>query len=266
MYPGSGPEGHCRRYGIEITGVDSHDNTIGSSGTAGNGTYSHDNKFHDNAAGITTDSFASGHPGMPQDCSKWEDNEVYSNNADLFNAGRDEYCKQPAEQRDPKVVCPTFQVPVGTGMLIAGGIVRGNRFWDNWRSGARLMWVPAAARGEPDPTKTYDTSHNNAFEDNVMGIAPGGASDPNREDFWWDEEGSGNCWSGNVAFNGKKPKSDPDPLPACPNTAPFSPGNPEKQASQATCATWDPQTNTDPPGCDWFTVPPEPKPDKPKRR
>jgi hypothetical protein len=24
------------------------------------------------------------------------------------------------------------------------------------------------------------------------------------------------------------------------------------------CASWDPQTNTDPPGCNWFTLPPEP--------
>ena len=24
------------------------------------------------------------------------------------------------------------------------------------------------------------------------------------------------------------------------------------------CADWDPQTNTDPPGCNWFTLPPEP--------
>jgi hypothetical protein len=38
----------------------------------------------------------------------------------------------------------------------------------------------------------------------------------------------------------------------------FSPGNPAKTASQATCATWDPNDNPDPPGCDWFTRPPEP--------
>ena len=70
IYPGSGPEGHCQRYGIEIAKVNSHHNTIGYSGTAGNGVYAHDSRFHHNATGMTTASFASGHPGMPQDCAK----------------------------------------------------------------------------------------------------------------------------------------------------------------------------------------------------
>ena len=74
IYPGSGPEGHCKRYGIEIRNVNSHDNVLGYSGTAGNGTWTHNSKFHDNNAGISDDSFASGHPGMPQDCSKWNAN------------------------------------------------------------------------------------------------------------------------------------------------------------------------------------------------
>jgi hypothetical protein len=39
------------------------------------------------------------------------------------------------------------------------------------------------------------------------------------------------------------------------------PGNPAKTASQATCATWDPYENPDPPGCDWFDRPPEPPDD-----
>ena len=51
---------------------------------------------------------------MPQDCSKWERNQIYSNNNDLFNDERDEYCREPPiEKRDPRKVCPTFQVPVG---------------------------------------------------------------------------------------------------------------------------------------------------------
>ena len=74
IYPGSGPEGHCQRYGIEIRNVNSHDNVLGYSGTAGNGTWTHNSSFHHNNAGISDDSFASGHPGMPQDCSKWDTN------------------------------------------------------------------------------------------------------------------------------------------------------------------------------------------------
>ena len=48
-------------------------------------------------------------------------------------------------------------------------------------------------------------------------------------------------------------------LPACPGSNVFSPGVPTKTASQATCATWDPYENPDPPGCDWFVRPPEPQ-------
>ena len=274
VYPGSGPEGHCARYGIEIKNVDSHDNTIGYSGTAGNGVWAHDNRFHNNAAGMTTDSFASGHPGMPQDCAKFENNEIYTNNNNLFSDDRDRYCQETAyADRDPNKVCPTFQVPVGTGLLIGGGnanIVRGNSIYDNWRNGTMLFWVAAAARGEPDPSKQFDTSWGNQHLVNSMGVRPDGTADPNGTDFWWDEEngyeefpntpGPLNCWEGNVGPRGKKPSSDPGSLPGCPGERVFQPADPEKTASLATCATWDPQTNTDPPGCDWFTLPPEPRP------
>jgi hypothetical protein len=262
IYPGSGPEGQCRRYGIEIRGVDSHHNTIGYSGTAGNGVWAHHNRFRENATGMTTDSFASGHPGMPQDCAKFEHNEIYSNNQDYFNAERDAYCRDtPIPERDPKVVCPTFQVPVGTGIGIFGGngdIVRDNHIYDNWRDGVKLLWVPAAFRGEPE--KGIDTSFDNTFAGNRMGVRPDGTRDPNGNDFWWDEQGRGNCWSGNTGPAGGEPSSNMLlGLPACPGATVFSPGMPQKTASQATCATWDPYENPDPPGCDWFTRPQEPR-------
>jgi hypothetical protein len=270
IYPGAGPEGRCQRYGIEIRNSESYLNNIGYSGTAGNGVWAHDNKFHHNGTGMTTDSFAAGHPGMPQDCAKWERNYVYSNNLDLFNAEMDAYCKRPIEERDdPNKVCSTFQNPVGTGMLIAGGngnIVRDNWIWDNWRNGTTLHWVPATLRGEDstgqsenDPLSQYDTSNSNRYEGNHMGVRPDGTRDPNGTDFWWDEEGAGNCWSGNLGAGGARPTSSPSTLPPCPGGSLFSIGNPAKQAFLIPCALWNPQTNTDPPGCDWFVVPPEPK-------
>ena len=262
IYPGSGPEGNCERYGIEIRDSNSHHNTIGYSGTAGNGVWAHDNRFHHNATGMTTDSFASGHPGMPQDCARWERNLIYSNNEDYFNDERDAYCRDtPIEGRDPTIVCPTFQVPVGTGIGIFGGnrdIVRDNHIWDNWRDGVKLLFVPAAFRGEPE--KGIDTSFGNRFADNGMGVRPDGVRDPNGNDFWWDEEGAGNCWSGNAGPAGAAPTSNVlTGLPTCPGSTVFSPGVPTKTASQATCATWDPYENPDPPGCDWFTRPEEPR-------
>ena len=269
VYPGSGPEGHCERYGIEIRNVNSHDNTIGYSGTAGNGVFAHDNRFHGNATGMTTDSFASGHPGMPQDCAKWQDNDIYSNNLNLFTEERDEYCEidnRPIEERDPTKVCPTFQVPVGTGLLIAGGngnIVRNNRIYDNWRDGTKLFFVPASFRGEGEDG--IDTSFENEHTGNQMGVAQDGSRAPNGNDFWWDEQGYGNCWSGNAGPNGSEPTANfvlaLHGCPGLPPGPPPAPGNPAKTASQGPCAAWDPQDEAlqDPPGCDWFETPPKPE-------
>ena len=172
IYPGSGPEGGCQRYGIEIRRVNSYGNVLGYSGTAGNGTWTHDSRFHDNAAGISDDSFASGHPGMPQDCSKWTGNEINSNNVNFFGP-IGAYCTAtPFEQRSKEVVCPQFQVPVGSGIILYGAnrnLVTGNHIWDNWRSGIRLFYVPASIRGDLDPAQQFDTSNGNRFEDNLMG-------------------------------------------------------------------------------------------------
>jgi hypothetical protein len=325
VYPGSGPnarhgqpdaQGHV--YGIIIHDCDSHDNLMGYSATAGNGTWSYHNKFHNNAAGTVTDAIVPGHPGMPPDYSKWSENLYYSNNKPLFSdgpipqdhpytdadtTGRDEYCKQPPSQRDLQVVCPSFFMPIGTGLLLAGtnnDIVENNYFFDNWRIGQALLFVPATLRGQDDPSRQADTSNNNVVQNNCMGARPAvldpeqvdfsqcqGVEDRNGvgHDFWWDEqEGTdckevdqdpgpcvdaadfkGNCWSANLGFNGATPGSDPVVLPTCPGIdAPRGP-NAAKSAFLVPCTTWDPQTNTDPEGCEmagssWFDVPPDPGP------
>ncbi len=261
IYPGSGPEGHCQRYGIEIRNVNSHHNVLGYSGTAGNGTHTRNSKFHHNNAGISDDSFASGHPGMPQDCSKWNANEVYSNNENYFTNDRDAYCKNtPFEKRKKEIVCPQFQVPVGSGFILYGvnaNIIQDNAIYDNWRSGVRLFWVPAAVRGENDPAKQYDTSNGNRFIGNQMGLGANNKRMPNGIDFFWDEQGIDNCWLGNVAPGGAV-TSDPAQLPQCPMGSVFQTSNTAKTAAEAPCATWDPDEQPDPPGCTWFTTPARP--------
>jgi hypothetical protein len=265
IYPGSGPEGHCKRYGIEIRQVNSHDNVLGYSGTAGNGTWTHHSRFHDNNAGISDDSFAAGHPGMPQDCSKWENDEVYSNNQNYFTNDRDTYCKNtPFEKRPKDVVCPQFQVPVGSGFILYGvnsNLIANNSIYDNWRSGVRLFWVPAAVRGDTNAADQFDTSNRNQFVHNQFGYA-NGVRQPNGVDVFWDEQGIGNCWAGNVAPGapGGRITSDPQTLPQCPQGSMFQQSNPAKTAAEAPCAEWDPDKNPDPPGCTWFTTPPKPQP------
>lgn len=267
VYPGSDPKGCSagdgygrRRYGIELRRINSYGNTLGYSGTAGNSTWIHDSRFHDNAAGISTDSFASGHPGMPQECAKWEHNRIYSNNFDLFNQDNQRYCAAtPFARRKPlRRVCPQFQAPEGSGIIIYGGnrnLVRDNAIYDNRRSGVRLFSIPAAVRGDADPTHQQDTSNGNRIVGNRFGRTHTGAAAPNGRDITWDGAGRGNCQEGNTGAGGTSWLTwGGGTMPACPGSPVFAPGNLAVLAGDASCSAWDPKTQPDPPGCDWFHV------------
>jgi hypothetical protein len=263
VYPGSGPERHCADYGIQVRRVNAYGNTLAASGTAGNGTWLHHNDFHDNAAGLANDSFAPGHPGMPQDCSKWTNNRIHSNNVNFFDDDNEAYCNStPFEKRRRKTVCPVFQVVVGVGFMFYGvndNIVARNYIYDQWRNGVRQFAVPAPARGETDPSKLYDTSHGNRYVDNWFGVRPDGTPDPNGIDVYWDEQGMRNCWEGNHTAKGVALTSDPATLPDCASGGSTNPvGNTAKLAQDLPCIQWHPQNNPDPAGCDWFTTPAEP--------
>src|SRR4051794_15796934 len=263
VYPGSGPELHCRGYGIEMRRINSYGNTLGSSGTAGNGTWTHDSHLHDNAAGVANDSFAPGHPGMPQDCSKWTGNDIHSNNFNPFRDDNEAYCNStPFEKRRKEVVCPVFQVVVGVGLMFYGvndNVIADNHIYDQHRSAVRLFAVPAPARGEYDPAKAYDTSHGNRFVHNWFGVRPDGRPDRNTLDVYWDEQGLRNCWEGNITQPGTHVTSDPATLPTCASGGSTNPvGTPVKLAQALPCVEWPPQNTPDPPGCTWFGDPPDP--------
>jgi hypothetical protein len=262
------PRASCGELTTELKQINSHDNVLGYSGTAGNSTWVHDSEFHDNVAGLTTDSFASGHPGMPQECFKWEHNRIHSNNTNYFTAERQDYCnKVPFESRPKEIVCPQFQAPVGIGILIAGGdrdLFQNNLVYDNWRWGAGVIGVPAAIRGDSDPSHQTDTSLGNQFLNNQMGMRPDGSAAPNGVDFYWDGEGSGNCWQGNTSKSGPGRQSNlgnlapPGSLPGCPGSAVYSPNNPAVSSTLVPCTAWDPKNNPRPVACDWFDTPPKP--------
>lgn len=257
---GSGNRG-CTSYSIEIRDSESYGNTLGYSGTAGNSTYVHDNDFHDNATGLSTDSFAAGHPGMPQECVKWQDNTIRSNNNNIFTEAHQKYCAAtPFGLRPKEMVCPQFQTPVGTGIIIAGGnrnLIQKNHLYDNHRVGILLFGVPAALRGDNDPAHQFDTSNGNRFLDNVLGADAAGARKPNGREFIWDSQGSGNCFQGNTMKSGTG--SEPASLPACPGSPTQQVVNLAVLAPMLSCSAWDPKNLTNPPGCDWFTSPPQPK-------
>jgi hypothetical protein len=274
IYPGSAADvnadnpdtGPLSRWAVEIFGCRTHHNALGFSGTAGNSVYFHDNEVFANAAGYVTDSFVGGHPGMPQDHAWLTRNKIYGNNSNYFkefvHSGR---CNgKPAERGYGEgTVCPAFPVPVGTGILIAGGnanFVNENLIYDNWRAGAMLFWVPGAVRGDYAPGEQYDTSNHNRFSANRLGFHPAGVTQPNGVDFSWDEQGVGNCWGDNVSATGEvTDDTQLVPLPDCSAGGSASPiGNVAKTAQNAPCATYNREDESDPVGCNWFDDPVQP--------
>src|SRR6185503_13006439 len=194
VYPGGAPDSGAQhdsdfypdpRLNQEITRCDLHHNNLGYSGTMGNATHVDHNNFYDNTTGIATDSFfAGGHPGFPQDSSVFEHNRIYSNNFNDYH--------YPQNYPESRKVESAVGVPLGTGILIAGGnddIVRDNRIYDNWRRGTMLLAVPDAlscppGSGSCTPSNPSSTSYDNEFHGNTLGKAPGGKVLRNGVDFW----------------------------------------------------------------------------------
>ncbi|MDQ3957337.1 MAG: right-handed parallel beta-helix repeat-containing protein [Actinomycetota bacterium] len=287
LYPGSASDVNTdneaytqrKRWAIEIFNCKSHHNALGYSGTAGNSVYVHDNEFYANQAGIATDSIYPDHPGLPQDHAWFRDNEIYSNNSNYTETFvQSGHCDKPPAERgykppkgQPKTsgtVCPVVPAPVGAGMLIAGGnwnLLQDNKVWDNWRAGFMLFSVPGPVREETDPAKAFDTSHFNRYEGNVMSLNLRGLPDLNGFDFWWDDQGEGNCWQDNLAPEDRGTTSNtmfPTGLPDCDSGGSVGlPNNPYKSGTIASCAAYDrndPELR-DPPGCDFFDTPEEPE-------
>ena len=236
------------RLSVEIRGCRSYGNLIGYSGTAGDSVYVHDNQFNGNSTGAMLDSSVQA-LGMPQNHAMFVANRVFDNNADHYHGCR--------------ARCPRRAVPVGTGMLLAGGdenTYASNLVYDNWRYGIAQYWIPASRRGENDPAKQRDTSHGNRYVGNLMGVTPSGTSAPNGTDFWWDEQGDRNCWQSNASLAGL-PRSDPATLPTCDRPSAGGPyalqGNPAKTVVVTACAAFRPGKAA-PQGCDWLTTPARP--------
>lgn len=238
------------RLSIEVRRCRSYGNLIGYSGTAGDSVYVHDNQFNGNSTGAMLDSSVQA-IGMPQNHAMFVANRVYDNNADFYRG-----CRR---------LCPRRAVPVGTGLLLAGGdenTYASNLVYDNWRYGIAQYWIPATLRGENDPAKQRDNSHGNRYVGNLMGVTPSGTPAPNGIDFWWDEQGDRNCWQSNASPAGA-PSSDPIVLPTCDHPSAGGPyaqaGNPAKTSVVMACAAYR-LGYAAPSGCTWIAAPSRPKP------
>jgi len=257
------------RLNQKITRCDLHHNNLGYSGTMGNATHVVNNNFYGNTTAIATDSFyAGGHPGFPQSGAVFEKNDIYSNNFDDYH--------YPKGYPDSRKVESSVGVPIGVGLLIAGGnddIVRDNHIYDNWRRGAMLLAVPDAISCPPGtatctPTNPSSTSYDNRFYDNVVGRTPDGRPMRNGVDFWWDEfpNNTGNCWYSNRGPDGTDASWTGDPqrfakpgmsvphfLPEDCGTSTGT-GNSAKEAMLTYCAEASLGDTT----CDWYAPPKRP--------
>lgn len=286
IYPGSASDlntdkqeySQRERWAVEIFNCKSHHNALGYSGTAGDSVYAHDNDFYANQAGVVTDSIYPDHPGLPQNHAWFRNNRIYSNNTNYTEQYvQSGICDKPPAERGYKppkgepvwagTVCPVVPAPVGAGMVIAGGnwnLLQDNEVWDNWRAGFMLFSVPGPIRNEEDPSKAWDTSHFNKYTGNAMSLNPRGLVDLNGVDFWWDDQGEGNCWEENLGPDDAVTSNTmyPAGLPSCEDGGSLPvPNNPFKTSQLAPCAVYDrndPQFR-DPPGCTFFDTPQEPE-------
>jgi hypothetical protein len=125
--------------------------------------------------------------------------------------------------------------------------------------------VPSPLRDEYDPSKLYDTSNHNHSFANKMGIRPDGTKAHNGMDFWWDDEGVGNCWENNTSSRGEPTNNfTVDPGPCADGGSKFQPGLTVKDAGFLSCSQYDRNDPTwqHPPACEWFDSPQKPSDDQ----
>ena len=247
------------RYAIEVTGCHSHDNLLGYSGTGGDSVWVHDNEFDHNTGGASMDSLFPNHPGLPQNHALFERNLIHGNNSNYYPLVTDGTCGRPYAQRgiERGAVCPAVPVPVGSGVLVIGGnydVFRDNVVYDNWKVGFVQIWVPGLVRNDFDWSAQWETSHFDRYLNNRMGTRPDGTRMPNGVDYFWDGEGTGNCWqlaSGSTV--------EPLVMPACPAGSVHKYlGDPNLLLLSLDCSNYDLPTRNLPAGCDWFQTPPRP--------
>ena len=255
LYPGASPETgeqadqafypDAPRINTKIKKCDMRGSALGYSGSMGNAVRITKSDIYGNGVGISSDTIsASGHPGFPSDSMVIDNNNIFSNNLNLYEGDHG--------------LEPRVGVPVGTGILWPGmnnGQVRDNYIFDNWRFGAMLFAIPDALVTpenevepgmscptgtpveDPEDNSGQSTSCGNEFYGNHMGRAPkdweppagfqnpvrqpqhsgddheGALVLPNGLDFWWDEMPVNveNCWYDNSGVDGTEGSVDSDP-------------------------------------------------------
>jgi parallel beta-helix repeat protein len=193
----------------------SYENVLGYSGTNSKYVKIVESAFYNNGAGIVPNTLDS--EGFePNGWNVFERNDVFWNNYDYFLAGASFHTVSGGLGQ---LAGATVNYPTGVGIVLYGGddnVVRDNNVFGNYKWGIASFSGP----GELFVANVGDDAKNmnNEVADNTMGR---GGADPNGEyDFWNDDTGGGNCWSGNSAGSTFAPGNGSVPIaqiyPACP--------------------------------------------------
>jgi len=199
----------------------SYENVLGYSGTNSKYVKIIESAFYNNGAGIVPNTLDS--EGVePNGWNIFERNDVFWNNYNYFLAGS---AFHTVSGGLGKVGSSVVNYPTGVGIILYGGannIVRKNNVFGNYKWGIASFSGP----GEVFVANVGDDAKNinNQIVENTMGRD---GADPNGEfDFFNDNTGGGNCWSGNTAGatfasgNGKVPLSTI--YPGCPQAEVFA--------------------------------------------
>ena len=190
--------------------------------------------------------------------------QVYSNNENYFTNDRDAVLQGHAVREAPQE--DRLPAVPGAGRLRVHPLrrqrrtsIQDNAIYDNWRSGVRLFWVPAAIRGENDPAKQFDTSNGNRFIGNQMGVGAGRQAHAQRRRLLLGRAGHRQLLAGQRRARRQGHERPRDRCPPCPTrlavpARPTRPRPPPRRPAPRGTRT----TQPDPPGCTWFTTPPKP--------
>jgi hypothetical protein len=195
-----------------VRNISSYENVLGWSGTNMRYVTISKSKFFNNGAGIVPNALDSEQYPPAQE-NVITDNDIFWNN---FN-----YYKGAPFTPKPTSVNGEIPYPVGIGILLFGAqgtTVEKNRIFGNYLSGFGA--ILQILLKDPEKAKSKD----NVVRDNVFGKQ---GADRNGRDLYYDGNGSGNCFAGNLGVQTTVP-ADGSTFATCP----FTGANTLNQAAQ----------------------------------
>jgi len=192
-----------------------YENVLGYSGTNSKYVRIVESAFYNNGAGIVPNTLDS-EGYEPNGWNIIERNDVFWNNYNYFLAGSK---FKTVSGGLGELAGATVNYPTGVGIVLYGGdgnLVRRNKVFGNYKWGIASFSGPGETfvANEGNDAKNI----NNQITANTMGRE---SADRNGEyDFWNDDTGGGNCWSGNNRIATFAPGNGTVPLstiyPSCP--------------------------------------------------